>query len=106
MGSGRSPMYTRQQLAVDTYSHAEGKPALVPACTRWSRSAVLVVQTTCSRRLLVATATAQFQVTVTCSFARPETRYAPDPFSRTSYPTVAPIFTDEAAGTMPTRIFP
>src|ERR1041384_3021946 len=76
MGSGRSPMYTRQQLEAGTWSHAEGKaaaapcawaprqgggggrsphgeekPPAPPAATRWSRSVVLVVHTTCSRRL-------------------------------------------------------
>ncbi len=106
MGSGRSPMYTRQQLDAGTCSHADGKPAATPAATRWSRSVVLVVQTTCSRRLLVATATDVLQVTVTCSLASPETRYAFVPFSRTSYATVAPILTDVAAGTMPMRMLP
>src|ERR1043165_6975751 len=99
-------MYTRQHDAVDTYSHALGKPALVPACTRWSRSDVLVVQTTCSRRLLVATAWDQLKVTVTCSLATPLSRYVLVPFSRTSYPTVAPIFTDAAPGMMPMRMRP
>jgi hypothetical protein len=84
MGSGRSPMYTRQQLEADTYSHADGKPAATPAATRWSRSAAVAVQTTWRRRLLVATATDGLHVTVTCSLARPETRYALLPFSRTS----------------------
>src|ERR1041384_3152690 len=86
MGSGRSPMYTRQQLDADTNSQAEGKPAATPAATRESRSVVLVVHTTCSRRLLVATGYPVLKVTVTCSFASPETRYALEVFSRTSYP--------------------
>ena len=105
-GSGRSPTYTRQQPDAGTCSHADGKPAATPAATRWSRSVVLVVQTTWSRRLLVATGTDALHVTVTCSLARPDTRYALVPFSRTSYATVPPILTDAAAGTTPMRILP
>src|SRR5688500_10414485 len=73
-GSGRSPMYTRQQLLVAKNSVKVEKPAAVPLPSRTSRLAG-VVHDTWSRRLLVVT-TPEPSVTLNCS-ALPVNRVAP-----------------------------
>ncbi len=105
MGSGRPPTYTRQHAEAETYSAAVGKPAAVPFASRWSRSAVLPVHVTWSRRLVTETGTVS-HVTVTCSPAVPVRRSTFVPFSRTSNVPVAPTFTDAADGTTPMRMLP